>query len=121
MAALTVGSGMQFSTIKAAVAASHDGDTIYVQAGTYVNDFALITTDINLVGGDVTTMISEKLLGADQAELRATHQAAVTQAQQIVQRNAEILVSIAKEIGNQLGALPAPSTPGPVRSVSSPP
>ena len=75
-----------------------------------------MVTDINLVAGDVTTMISEKLLGADQAELRAAHQAAVTQAQEIVSRNAQILVSIAKEIGNQLGALPAPSSPGPART-----
>jgi hypothetical protein len=75
-----------------------------------------MVTDINLVAGDVTTMISEKLLGADQAELRAAHQAAVAQAQEIVSRNAQILVSIAKEIGNQLGALPAPSSPGPART-----
>jgi hypothetical protein len=38
------------------------------------------------------------------------------QAQDIVERNVNILVSIAKEIGGQLGPLPAP-TQGPVRKV----
>jgi hypothetical protein len=33
-----------------AVAASHDGDTIYVKAGTYTNDFAIINTDISIIG-----------------------------------------------------------------------
>ena len=74
-----------------------------------------LVTDINLVAGDITNIVSEKLLGTDHAELRAGHQAAVTQAQQIIARNAEILISIAKEIGNQLGSLPAPSSPGPNR------
>src|SRR5262249_31095649 len=59
MSVITVGSGMQFSTISAAVAASHDGDTIFVQAGTYVNDFALIKTNINLVGvGGMVHMVA---------------------------------------------------------------
>jgi Ca2+-binding RTX toxin-like protein len=50
MAILTVGSGQQFGTVKAAVAASHDGDTLYVQAGTYLNDSATINTKISIVG-----------------------------------------------------------------------
>jgi hypothetical protein len=50
MSVLTVGSGQQFTTIKAAVAASHDGDTIYVEAGTYTENSIVINTDINLVG-----------------------------------------------------------------------
>jgi Ca2+-binding RTX toxin-like protein len=50
MATLTVGQGQQFSTISGAVAASHDGDLIQVQAGTYVNDFAEIKTKITLEG-----------------------------------------------------------------------
>src|SRR5437762_11095642 len=53
-----------------------------------------LVTDINLVAGDITNIVSEKLLGADHAELRAGHQASVTQAQQIIARNAEILISI---------------------------
>ena len=77
-------------------------------------DSGSLITDINLVAGDITTVLSEKLLGADHAELRAAHQATVAQAQQIVARNVEILVSIAKEIGNQLNLLPAPSS-GPQR------
>ncbi len=50
MATLTVGSGMQFSTLGAAIGASHDGDVIQVQAGTYTNDFATITTKITITG-----------------------------------------------------------------------
>ena len=46
MATLTVGTDKQFQTVSAAVAASQDGDTILVDAGTYTNDFAHITTDI---------------------------------------------------------------------------
>ena len=50
MSILSVGQGMQFSTISAAVAASHDGDTVQVQAGTYVNDFATVNTKITIQG-----------------------------------------------------------------------
>lgn len=55
-ATLIVGPGQQYATIAAAVAASANGDTIDVQAGTYTNDFAEIATQITLqaVGGRVT-------------------------------------------------------------------
>jgi len=56
---LTVGPGKQYSTIHAAIAASHNGDTIQVQAGTYTNDFASINTDITLEGvGGMVNMVS---------------------------------------------------------------
>jgi Ca2+-binding RTX toxin-like protein len=59
MATLTVGAGQQFSTIAAAVAASHDGDVVQVQAGTYVNDFAEIKTKITLEGvGGMVHMVA---------------------------------------------------------------
>ncbi len=76
---------------------------------------ATLVTDINLVGGDITNILSEGLLGPDRADLRSEHAAAVKQAQEIVARNVGILVSIAKEIGSQLGNLPEPSTKGPIR------
>jgi hypothetical protein len=62
-ATLTVGPGQGYSTIAAAIAASQDGDTIQVQAGTYTNDFAEISTTITLqaVGGRVTMMATEDL------------------------------------------------------------
>ena len=52
-ATLTVGPGETYKTIAAAVAASHDGDTIAVKAGTYENDYAEITHKVTLtaVGG----------------------------------------------------------------------
>ena len=56
MAILTVGSGQQYTTIAAAVAAAQSGDTINVQSGTYTNDF-IIDNDKDLtlqaVGGPV--------------------------------------------------------------------
>ena len=53
MAVLSVGAGQTFSRISDAVAASRDGDTIQVQAGTYTNDFAEINTKVTIraVGG----------------------------------------------------------------------
>ena len=50
MATLNVGAGQAYATLSAAVAASRDGDVIAVQAGTYVNNFATISTDITIVG-----------------------------------------------------------------------
>ena len=50
MAILTVGPGKQYATLAAAVAASHDGDVVQVQAGTYTNDFATINTKITIEG-----------------------------------------------------------------------
>jgi hypothetical protein len=47
-ATLTVGPGKAYKTIAAAVAAAHDGDTVDVVAGTYVNDFAEIDKKITL-------------------------------------------------------------------------
>jgi hypothetical protein len=73
-----------------------------------------IVTDINLIGGDITQIISEKLMGADAAEVRAAHEAVVKQSQEIVTRNVQILVSVAKELGDKLQLLPPPST-GPAR------
>lgn len=78
---------------------------------------ASLVTDINIVGGDITTLLSEKLIGPEFAELRNGHTASVKQAQDIIERNVNILVTVAKEIGGQLGALPAPSA-GPNRSAS---
>ncbi len=62
-ATLTVGAGQQYATIAAAIAASEDGDTVAVHAGTYTNDFAEIGTQISLVavGGRVTMMATEDL------------------------------------------------------------
>lgn len=47
---LWVGAGEKFAHLRDAVAASRDGDTIYVKAGTYYNDFATVTHDVRIVG-----------------------------------------------------------------------
>ncbi len=61
MAILTVGTGMEFSTIQAAVAASQNGDVIQVKAGTYTNNFATISDSITLeaVGGRVNLVATK--------------------------------------------------------------
>ena len=52
---LTVGAGKQYSTIAAAIGASTDGTVILVDAGTYTNDFAVVSSRVTLlaVGGRV--------------------------------------------------------------------
>ena len=62
MTTLTVGTGQEFTTIAAAVAASSSGDTINVDAGTYTNDFVSISHDLtlNAVGGTVTMVATEQ-------------------------------------------------------------
>jgi len=58
---LPVGQGQEFATLAAAVAASHDGDLIEVQAGTYTNDFSIINTQVTIegVGGMVDLVATE--------------------------------------------------------------
>jgi len=62
-ATLTVGPGQAYPSIAQAVAASQNGDTLAVQSGTYVNDFAEINTQISLlaIGGRVTLRATEML------------------------------------------------------------
>ncbi|WP_428485876.1 Hint domain-containing protein [Rhodopila sp.] len=63
MTTLTVGtgSGFDYGTLAGAIAASGNGDVIRVQAGTYTNDFATITTSIAIegVGGMVNLVATE--------------------------------------------------------------
>src|ERR1044071_1433271 len=59
MAILSVGSGKQFSTIVAAVAAAQNGDTINVDAGTYTNQWVHISKNITLQGvGGMVNLVS---------------------------------------------------------------
>lgn len=50
MAELWVGAGKSFARVSDAIAAAKSGDTIYVMAGTYANDFATISKDLKIVG-----------------------------------------------------------------------
>jgi hypothetical protein len=61
MTILTVGTGQEYATLSAAVAASQNGDVIQVQAGTYTNDFSTISTSITIegVGGMVNLVATE--------------------------------------------------------------
>src|SRR4030095_7395500 len=60
MSILTVGAGQQYATLSAAVALSQDGDTIYVKAGTYLNDFAVINTKVTIIGvGGMAHFVSD--------------------------------------------------------------
>src|SRR5689334_118159 len=47
---LTVGPGEQYATVSAAVAASRDGDVVAVRAGTYPNDYPVVTHKITIAG-----------------------------------------------------------------------
>lgn len=60
---LTVGVGKEYTTLSAAIAASQDGDIIKVDAGTYVNDTAIINTRITIegVGGMVNLVETQTL------------------------------------------------------------
>jgi hypothetical protein len=58
---LTVGAGMEFSSLAAALNASVNGDTILVQAGTYYNDFTTVNTNVTILamGGVVNEVATE--------------------------------------------------------------
>jgi hypothetical protein len=54
-----VGLHQTYQRIADAIAASHDGDVVAVQAGTYVNDFATVTHKITLQGiGGMVRMVA---------------------------------------------------------------
>jgi Big-like domain-containing protein/parallel beta helix pectate lyase-like protein len=72
MSVFTVGNGEEYMTIAAAVAAAKDGDTVQVQAGTYVNDYPTgpITKSITLEGvGGMVKMVSTGLIPNDKGIL----------------------------------------------------
>ena len=59
MATLTVGAGMQYATIAAAVASAKSGDTVQIKAGTYVNDFPGAVKDLTIQGvGGIAKLVA---------------------------------------------------------------
>ena len=61
---LTVGAKGQFQTLAAALAASRDGDTIQVAAGTYVNDFGIVDHKVIIEGvGGIAHFIQQDVPG----------------------------------------------------------
>ena len=76
---LTVGAGKEFNTIAAAVAASHDGDTIAVSAGTYSNDFFTITDKISIVGvGGMVNLVDTQTNPTQRAAITVQNDATLT-------------------------------------------
>ena len=66
MPILSVGPGLAYATISAAIAASQDGDVIQVQAGTYTDDFAIINTKITIEGvGGMAHLVAASEPGAE--------------------------------------------------------
>jgi len=59
---LTVGAGMEFATLGAALRNAVNGDTIAVKAGTYVNDFSVVNANVTIVavGGMVNEVGTEE-------------------------------------------------------------
>ena len=76
---LTVGAGMEFNTIAAAVAASHDGDIIAVSAGTYRNDFFTINDKISIVGvGGMVNLVDTQTTPTQRAAIIVQNDATLT-------------------------------------------
>ncbi len=61
-----------------------------------------MVTNINLVEGDVSTLVSQAFLGSEYAELRTLHAAVTEQAHKIIERNIEILQAILKSVEGNL-------------------
>ncbi|MDE2472361.1 MAG: hypothetical protein KGL35_27415 [Bradyrhizobium sp.] len=60
---LTVGVGMEYATLSAAIAASVDGDIIQVNAGTYYDDTAAVWHAITIIGvGGMVNLVATKPL-----------------------------------------------------------
>jgi Ca2+-binding RTX toxin-like protein len=79
MTILTVGPGKQYATLSAAIAGSHNGDTLQVQAGTYTNDFATINTNISLVGvGGMVHLVATKAIPNGKAFLVTNSDVTIT-------------------------------------------
>ena len=58
---LTVGQGLEFASLSAALNAAVNGDTILVKAGTYVDDFCTVNTSVTILamGGVVNEVANE--------------------------------------------------------------
>ena len=61
---LEVGAGKPYAMPSAAIAASADGDTVRIDAGTYT-DCAIIATNVTIEGAgpDASTVITDKICG----------------------------------------------------------
>ncbi|MDT7952466.1 MAG: right-handed parallel beta-helix repeat-containing protein [Acetobacteraceae bacterium] len=70
MTTLTVGSGQEFNTLSAAVAAAAAGDTIDLQPGTYTNDFPGLVNGLTIEGvGGIAKLVATAQPGNGKAIL----------------------------------------------------
>lgn len=58
----------------------------------------VIATSINLVQGDVTSVVPERLWAADKQVIRDFHQAQVDQAKAIVERNLQLIAELGERV-----------------------
>lgn len=64
-----------------------------------------IATSINLVEGDITSVVPEKFWAPDQQIVRDFHQAQVEQAKAIVERNLRLIGELGKQIADGITEL----------------
>jgi hypothetical protein len=64
-----------------------------------------IATSINLVQGDITSVVPEKFWAPDQQVVRDFHQAQVEQAKSIVERNLRLIAEFGKQVADAITEL----------------
>jgi hypothetical protein len=69
-------------------------------------------TIINLIDGDITSCTSPSMVSGELREIRAVHEAAVRQGQEIVERNVRLLRELIAAGVNEMLRPPPPRGPG---------
>jgi hypothetical protein len=76
-----------------------------VKFGDAVKQGNVIATSINLVQGDVTSVVPDRFWAADKQVIRDFHQAQVGQAKQIVERNLQLIGEIGEKVVKAISEL----------------
>ncbi len=71
----------------------------------------VIATSINLVQGDVTSVVPDRFWTADKQVIRDYHSAQVDQAKAIVERNLQLVAEIGEKVVKAVGELRKVETP----------
>jgi hypothetical protein len=80
------------------------GSAVHLKVVTQVDELA-ISTNINLVEGDITSVVPAKFWAPDQQIVRDFHQAQVEQAKAIVDRNLRLIGELGKQIADGITEL----------------